>query len=567
MLKIKKKILKLKKKILWYEFNYFIKNKNIISNEKYDFLIKKLEKLENKYPTLKTNNSPTKNINYKFLKTFSIKKHNINMLSIKNIYSYKELYKYVKKIKKIYNTKIFCCELKIDGIAISLLYENNYLIKALTRGNGKYGEDITKNIKCIKCIPKNINIKEKFRNLEIRGEIFISKKEFININKKNIFSNSRNITSGTIRQSNKDLIKKRNLSFVGYDIYINYQKKNLILQNKCLKKIKKLGFYIDKNTKICNNILKIKNFYKKIKKNRKIFNFEIDGIVIKVNNINIQKKLGNNNKYIKWAIAWKFPSKKSYTKILNIKYKVSKNGTIIPIANIKTTYINGIKIKNINLYNLNYLSKLSLSINNKIIIERSGDVIPKLYRIIKCKNNKIKIPNKCPYCKSKINIKEKLPKCFNLNCYKKIENIIINFISKKGFNIINFGKKTIKKLIKYKYIKNILDIFYISKKKLIKIPGIKNKLANKIILSIKLSIKNIKLNNLIYSLSIPYIGISTSKKISKKIKTFNNFIKIKKNNLIKIKKLEKYKINSIIKYIKNKNNINILKKIKKIINI
>ncbi len=551
-IKIKKKINKIKKKINKYDLYYFYKNKSIISDEKYDFLMKKLEKLENKYKFIKNKNSPTKIINYKFKNSFKKEKHNFPMLSIKNIYNYKELNEYIKKIKKKIKIKNFCCELKIDGVAISIIYEDNKFKKAITRGNGIFGENITKNIKYIKDIPRKIKTKQKIKNIEIRGEIYIKKKNFYKLKKKKNFSNSRNITAGTIRQSNAKIIKKRKLSFIAYDILIYKNRKIFIEQSKSIKKLKNFGFKTEKNIKIYKKLLDIKNFFKKIKKKRKKIKFDIDGIVIKINNKYHQEIIGYNKKYIKWAIAWKFPSEKKKTKIKKIKFQVSKNGIIVPILIIKKIKIDNVKIKKINLHNLNYLNKLSLSENNKIIIERAGDVIPKIYKVINSKKKKINIPKKCPLCKKKINIKKKIPKCKNIKCLSKIENIIINFVSKKGINVIGLGKKIIKKLINYKQVKSIIDIINISKEKLIKIPNIKNKLAKKIENSIKNSIKKIKLSNLIYSISIPNIGSSLSEDISKKIKSFNEFIKIKKNKLKKIKTLGKTRINSIINFI-NKN--------------
>ncbi len=564
--KIKKKIQYLSKKIKKYSFYYFNKNKNLISNEKYDFLIKKLEKLEKKYPLYKLKNSPTEKINYKFFKRFKTYKHKILMLSIKSEYSVKKIYKYINKLKKKYHKINFFCELKIDGIALSLIYKRKKLYKALTRGNGTYGENITKNIKVIKSIPKKIKYKKKNKYLEIRGEIFIKKKNFYKINKKNNFSNSRNLTSGTVRLLNKNIIIKRKLSFIGYDLIINNKRKIIKKQSKCLKKINKIGFSTEKLTLKTKSFKKIVNFYRKIKKNRKKINFEIDGIVIKINNRKIQEKIKNNKKYIKWAIAWKFPPKKKSTIVKNIKYKVGKNGIITPIVIINLINIDGVNIKKINLYNIKYLRKISLNIGDKIIVERTGDVIPKISKIIsKVKKNKLIIIKKCPSCNKKINIYENQPKCyFNLTCPKQLEKILINFVSKNGFNIPNIGPKIIKKLIKYKYIKYITDLLKLKKKILISVPNIKRKLSNKIYYSIKKSIKNIKIKNFIYSLSIPYIGISTCTYLSKKIKKIKDFINFKKKNIYK-KKIGKKKYESIINYLNNKNNIKQLNLLIKII--
>ncbi len=561
-LELKNKIISLRKKINKYSNNYLNKDKDLIKDEKYDFLLKKLITLEKKYPIYQTKNSPTKIINYKFNKNNIKEKHVIPMLSIKSIYNFKYIKKFLNKIKKKYNKKKFCCELKIDGIAISLIYKNNKLYKSITKGNGIYGENITNITKYISSIPKKINYNKIKNIIEIRGELFINKKNFIKIQKKEkIFSNSRNLTSGTIRLLNKNLIKKRNLSFIAYDIIINKCRYKIKSNIKCLKKIKKLGFKIDKYTKKYTSIKKIKKFYKKIEKKKKKLKFNIDGVVIKINNRKLQEKLKYNNYYINWAIAIKFSSKKKTTIINNIKFKVGKSGIIIPIIIIKPIYIGGVKIKKINLYNLNCLIKLNININDKILIERKGDVIPKIKKIIKIYNkfNNIYI-NKCPCCNYKINLNLNIPKCLNNKCQKKILGKIINFVSKNGFNIKYLGNKTLKLLIKNKYINNINDIFKLNINNLIKLNNFKYKKSNNIIKSIKNSIKNIKLNNFIYSLSIPYIGILSANYIYKKIKNIK-FLNKKSNYIKKLNKLSKKQINSIITFLNNKKNINNINKI------
>ncbi len=576
-----KKIKTLNKKLEKYSFYYNNLNKSLIKDEKFDFLIKKLEKLENKYPQFKNKNNITNKIKYLFLKKTKIKKHNIPMLSINNVYDKKSLKKYLNKIQNKFKTKKikFCCELKIDGIAINLIYINNYLKYAFTRGNGKYGENVTENIKQVKNIPLNINNKIN-KSLEIRGEIFINKKNFSKINKKNkqkqqkLFSNQRNLTAGTIRLKNKNIVKKRNLSFIGYDL-IKDKKNRLFNHNqfKCLKKIKKLNFPIDKYSKICSSYEEIINFYNHILSIRKKLKYEIDGIVIKINNRKIQEEIKHNNKYIKWAIAFKFPTKKKITTLKKIKYQISKQGLIIPIGIIKPIFLSGTNIKKINLHNLKYLSELSLHENNKIIIEKSGEIIPKINKIIKCNNiqKKIKIPKKCPSCKNKLNFKNNIPKCNEyLKCKEQIKKRIYDSISKNGLNIKNIGLKLIHLLVDTKQIKNTIDLLKIKKKNLIKLTKIKKKQAEKIKNSINQAIKKINLNKFIYSLLIPNIGKLTSKVISKKFKTFNKFISYKSKNINKIKNIGETKYISFDNYFKNKKNIknintlfNIIKKINK----
>ncbi len=560
--KIKNKIKKLKNLIKKYSFYYFKKHTSIINDEKYDQILEKLKLLENKYPIYKSKNSPTQKIIYKVNKTF---KHKFPMLSIQSIYTYKKLYKFINKIYNKYYTNIFCCELKIDGIAISLIYKNNILYKALTRGNGLYGENITNIIKYIKSIPKILKNKIKNSTIEIRGEIFINKKNFNKINKFNNkkYSNTRNLTAGTINSLNKKLIKKRKLSFLAYYIIINNNKSFIKNHYKSLLLIKKIGFNIDKYTKIYNSYKNIIKYYKKILSKRNKIKFNIDGIVIKVNNIKIQNLINYNNKYIKWAIALKFPSQTKTTKVLNIKYKIGITGIIIPIIIIKPININGVIIRKINLYNLNYLKKTNIVINNKILIERKGDVIPKIIKNLSYNKNKKNILiKKCPSCKSLLNYNILVPKCNNINCIEKIKNNIIKIISKQGFNIKYLGPKTIKLFLKKKIIKNSLDLLKLKINKLYNKLKYNKKKFYKIIKSIHYSIKNIKLYNLIFILSVPKIGYFTSIYISKKIKTIKNLLII--NNINKLKNLTKNKKKSLIIYLNNKKNINYIKNLQKI---
>ncbi len=561
-----KKILYLEKKIKKYSFYYFNLNKNLISNEEYDYLLRKLQIFKKRYQKKKY----TQNINMLLNNKFKKKKHNIPMLSIKSIFSIIELKKYINIINKKFDSQKFCCELKIDGIAISLIYIKNKLKYALTKGNNIYGENVLNNIKKIQNIPKYLNIKINFEYLEIRGEIFISKKNFLILNKKNknnkkkIFSNTRNLVSGSIKQINNENIKERNLSFIGYDIILNKKNRLICLnQFKSLYFIKKLGFNISRYTKIYSTLNEIINFFKKINKIRNHIFYPIDGIVIKINNKKIQEKINSNKNYVKWAIALKFTPKSKITKLKNINFQIGKYGTIIPIAIIDKINISGVNISKINLYNLNFLKKLSLSINDKLLIVRSGDVIPKISKIIKSnKENKILIPKNCPSCNIKINFKNKIPKCnSNLKCPEQLINKIKTLTSKEGFNITGIGPKLIKLLIKYKYIIHITDIFYLKIEQLIKIPKIKYKLAKKIINSINKSLKNIKLHNIIYSLSIPNIGKHTCYILSKNFKTLKKFALCTLNDLQKIKKLNKKKINNIVQYLKCFTNLKLIKKL------
>ncbi len=576
---IKKKIFLLTQLLNKYSLDYNNLQKLHINHYKYDILLNKLKLLEKKYPQYQLYNSPNQQIYYEYNTKKTLIKHNIPMLSINSVYSYKQLQKFLDNInKKFINIKhIYDCELKIDGIAISIIYKKKKLFQSMTRGNGKYGENIIEHIKNIPCIPHILNTNINATYIEIRGELFITKKKFYILNKyhkikkKKIFSNTRNLVAGAIKKTKNTKLIDSKLSFIGYDLIIN-KKNRLSLEiknNKLLKQIEKLNFKIDKYTIFCKTYKEIKQFYKLINKKRSLLPYNIDGIVIKINNRILQENIKCNKKYIKWAIAWKFKSYSEWTKLLDIKYKVSKQGIINPIAIVNTININGVNINKINLHNLNYLKKLSLSINDKILVKRSGDVIPVINKIIKINNtNYINIPNTCPSCKKKLDFNYIIPKCNNKSiCPEQIINYIHHFISKNGLNIQGIGIKITKKLIKYKIITNIIDLLQLKKQQLLLLPNFQKKLSTKIIHSIQYAIRNIKLYNFIYALSIPYIGINTSYVIAKKYIQMQYLINDRKNNFSNIKKIGLSKINAIKNFIYNKENFLILKKLLIILNV
>ncbi len=576
---IKTKMFLLTKRLNKYSLDYNNLKKLKITHYKYDLLLNKLKLLEKKYPEYQLSNSPNKQIYYKYNKKTLLIKHNIPMLSINSIYSYKQLKKFFENIKKKFLNinYIYCCELKIDGIAISIIYKNKKIFQSMTRGNGKYGEDILSHIKFIPCIPHTLKTNINNTYIEIRGELFINKKKFHILNKynysrgKKIFSNTRNMVSGTIKKKKINKLINNQLSFIAYDLIID-QKNRLSIETNhylLLKQIKNLNFKTDNNTIICKTYNEIKQFYKFIKKQRPFLPYNIDGLVIKINDRITQENIKYNNKYIKWAIAWKFKSYSAWTKLVNIKYQISKQGIINPIAIVNTVHINGVNINKINLHNLNYLKKLSLSINDKILVKRSGDVIPVITKIIKINNhNYINIPNICPSCQNKLDFTYSSPRCTNISiCPEQKIHYIHHFISKNGLNIQGIGLKITKKLIKYKIIKNIIDLLQLTKQKLLLVPHFKEKLSNKIITSIQYAIQHTQLYNIIYALSIPSIGINTSYIIAKKYIKMKYFINDRKNNFDQIKKIGPTKISIIKKFLYNKNNFLLLKKLFFILNI
>ncbi|QJC38391.1 NAD-dependent DNA ligase LigA [Enterobacteriaceae endosymbiont of Donacia fulgens] len=576
----KKKIINLRKKILNYNYKYHVLNNSNILDYQYDKLLSKLEKLENLYPYLKNKYSPTKLVGsrYKSLIFFKKSYHKIPMLSLNNVFNKNDLFKnFFFPINKLINKLNFCCELKFDGIAINLLYKNGILISAATRGDGIIGENILKNVLKIKSIPYMLKGKNFPKILEIRGEIFITKKKFIKLNqqkfgKYKLFSNTRSATYGILK-INKDINEKifNLLNFYSYGIGFIDQIR-FVNQQEILTKLEYFGIPICKYTKIYSSYYKIINFYKYFKKNRNLLPYNIDGIVIKINNIKKQKILGYTNHAPKWAIAYKFPSQEKLTLLKKIIFQIGRTGVITPIAYFNTVNINGVNINFATLYNINEIKRLNLKIGDHIVIQRCGDVIPKITNVIinkqfLKKRINILIPTLCPSCNSilKKTVNNILYCKSGLSCKDQLKAYLKHFVSRDAININFIGKKLINKLVDKNLIKNVIDLLNLNNNILSKIDNLGNKSINKILQSLK-NKQKVTFNKFLFSLGIPEIGIVTCYHISLFFTTLEKFLNTNLVELRSIKNIGKKTSLNIFNFINKKDNIiiikNLLKKIK-----
>ncbi|MCV2502073.1 MAG: NAD-dependent DNA ligase LigA [Candidatus Lightella neohaematopini] len=562
--KIKRKIISIRKLINYWNYLYYVKNKPIVSDYEYDQAVKELILLENYRPDLITSESPTQKINVN-IKNFHNSIHHISpMLSFDSIYKYNDLINFDNKIRNIFKVDriVYCCEPKIDGVAVSILYENGKLKYAVTRGNGYIGENITNNILNISSIPLSIenNITKIPSLLEIRGEVFL-----IRNNKSNLL-NERNNVAGALRKSNLDVSDKKLLGFYCYSADIISKELFFDYHYNLLQYLKLYKIPINKYISCFTNTKDIIKFYHDMHKKKALLNFNTDGIVIKINSFAMQKKLGVTNKIHKWAIAYKFPSHEKITTVKNIVYQVGRTGVITPVAKLSMINIAGANITSASLHNFNEIEKLNIMINDTVIVSRIGDVIPKITKVLLYKRNsnaiKIKIPNKCPVCNSvtKYNSnKTKLICTGKLNCSAQFTELVKHFVSKNAVNIPGLGNKLISKLINNNIISNLIDIFYLKEVDLIKISGINHRLAKKIICEIKQSKKNINLPNFIYSLGINGVGIVTSILLSKFYKNINSLIVSDIKILMRIKGVGLKTAKNIYDFFQDKNNLFIVK--------
>ncbi|MBK4775494.1 DNA ligase [Candidatus Pantoea edessiphila] len=562
------KIVELRKKLLYHERLYYVHDSPEIPDTEYDQMILQLKKLEKKYPELSHNYSSTQLVGGKRLKIFDKIKHHTPMLSLENIFNKKDLLLFDRRVKKkLKNNKVqYCCELKIDGLAVNLIYDNGLLTKAATRGDGYTGEDITDNILTIKSIPYKLIDNNIPVLLEIRGEAFMAQMDFEKLNEESrinfrkTFANPRNAAAGSIRHLDPNITASRSLSFFCYGLGI-INKGNLSSSHvKKLQQLKEWGLPVSNYIKIAQDINDILMFYEEIKKIRNTLEFDIDGIVIKVDSEEMRQYLGCSTKSPHWAVAWKFPAQEKSTYIKDVKFQVGRTGVVTPVAILNPIKIGGVNIKSATLHNGKEIQRLGLHINDLVIIRRAGDVIPQVMNVITSKRSKnskkIIFPCYCPICSSHIErIKENgISRCTGgLTCNAQKHNTIKHFISSKAMNIRGIGDNLIDKLIKKGYVNTVVDLFLLSEKQLLDIDGLGLRSARNILFALEKS-KHTNLQRLIFALGIREVGELTALNLANYFVNIENFMKADFNELIKVSNVGHKTAKYIFNFIQEENN-------------
>ena len=535
--KIENTYLKKIKLLTRFNKNYFDKAKPIVSDFEYDQLKKEILLLEKKYKFLKNRNSPSQSVGFKPSKNFKKVIHRVPMLSLANAFSKEDLENFEKKILNFLdqkqNFKIeYSAEPKIDGISASLIFKNKKFIKGLSRGDGKEGEDITENLKTIKDIPNLIDSKSFPDEIDIRGEVFIQNSDFKNLSSK--FANPRNAASGSLRQKNPNETKKIPLKFIAYTF--GYEKNlEIKTQKDYLSKLKEWGFKVNPLNKSIIGVDNLIKNYQEIEKIRSELDFDIDGIVYKVNDIKLQKRLGNVANAPRWAIAHKFSANSAISKIINIEIQVGRTGALTPVAKIKPVNIGGVIVSNATLHNEDEINRKDIRIDDNVVVERAGDVIPHIVSVDlvkrKSQSKKFIFPKKCPCGFETIKEFNKTTKKFDAvrrcpdrgyDCDKMAKERLKHFVSKEAFNIDGFGKKIVENFWELKIIKLPQDIFNLDYSEIEKLEG----WGRQSIANLRYSIdskRKISFDRFIYSLGIRHIGLENAKLIARNLKTPKNF--------------------------------------------
>ena len=577
---LKRDYLKKIKLINKYNKFYYDKNNPLTSDKEYDKLKKNILEIEKKNPNLINKESPSLKVGYKPSKIFNKIKHKVPMLSLANAFNELNLKNFEKKIINFLSLNEqsvieYSAEPKIDGISASLIYKKGMLAKGLSRGNGIEGEDITKNLKTIKDIPKKIISKNFPNEIDIRGEVFITKNDFKKMSEK--FANPRNAASGSLRQKNPAETQKIPLKFIAYT-FGHIDNYNIETQSDFLSNLKNWGFKISEFNKTIKGIKNLTLHHYEFEKKRYNLEYDVDGLVYKVNNFDLQKRLGFVANAPRWAIAHKFSANSSISKILNIDIQVGRTGALTPVAKIEPVNIGGVVVSNATLHNEDEINRKDIRIGDTVKVERAGDVIPHVVSVDKdkreAKSTKYIFPDKCPSCGSKT-VKDfneltkkydAVRRCTNENfqCEKiAIENIK-HFVSKEALNIDGFGKKIVEKFWELKIVKFPQDIFKIDFDKIKELDGWGDLSVSNLKYAIEKS-KKISLDRFIYSLGIRHIGQENARLLAQHLKNFDNFFELSKNidieNLLNIDGIGETQLKSIKRFFSNKINLNILEKL------
>ena len=565
---------------------YYEDNKSRIEDQEYDKLKNKILLLEKEYPFLRDSNSPSLKVGHKPSKNFKKITHKVPMLSLGNAFSENDLNNFEKKILNYINDFKFedieySAEPKIDGISASLIYKDGIFIKGLSRGDGKEGEDITENLKTIRDIPQKISYKNFPSEIDIRGEVFIKNSDFVTLNDR--FANPRNAASGSLRQKDPKKTEKIPLKFIaytyGFENGMNFKKQSEFLEHLSL-----WGFKTNPLNKVLKGIKSLMKNYTEIEKKRSEIDFDIDGIVYKVNDFKLQNRLGYVANAPRWAIAHKFSANKGVSKILDIDIQIGRTGALTPVAKIKPINIGGVLVSNASLHNEDEIDRKDIRINDYVVVERAGDVIPHIVSVeINKRSNDTKkflFPTLCPSCGSKTikeynNItkkKDAVRRCSSegFECEKVAIEKIKHFVSKEAFNIDGFGKKIVEKFWDLKLVRYPQDIFKLDYSKIEKLDGWGDLSVNNLKYSIDQK-KKISLDRFIYALGIRHIGIETAKLISKHVKTSKNFLNLQNDStLTEIENIDgigETQIQSIKKFFSLKINRLILKELDQVLQI
>ncbi len=567
----------MRQQIRHHDYRYYVLSDPEISDKEYDELIRELKDLESRYPEFVTPDSPTQRVSGEVLEGFRTVRHRRKMLSLDNSYSIEELKRWQERIKRVLKSSQdinYMAELKIDGVSCSLTYDNGILKLGATRGNGEIGEDVTQNIRTIKSIPLRLTGNNIPGILEVRGEVFMSKKDFVKVNntrKENnqpLFANPRNSASGSLKLLEPGAVAKRNLKFISHSFGF-IEGADLTSQREFFDKVRSWGLPVSNHSKYCRGLDEVIEFCRYWQGRRDKVDYEVDGVVVKVDSFLKREKLGQTLKNPRWAIAYKFPASRATSRIKKVEMSVGRTGVITPVAILNPVECGGVIISRATLHNFDEVKKLDVRIGDAVLVERAGDVIPKIVKAIKSKRKgkekRISIPKICPVCKSEV---EKYKEegvavcCINPNCPAQLKGGVLHFSGKSAMDIEGMGRAVAGEIINRGFIRDLADIYSLNKNHLQAIPLFKEKKIKRLLKAIADS-KNRGLSKFLFGLGIRYIGEKAALNLSRFYGDIDRFFSLKTEDLESVPEIGRVSANSVVDYFSQPQVKRMVKKFKK----
>lgn len=568
----KKRIEELTELIIKYDKAYFVDDNPLVPDAVYDQLFRELVELEAKYPEFVLEHSPTKRVGSEPVDAFRKVEHEVPMLSLGNAFQEQELFDFHRRVTQaIGNDVEYICELKIDGLAVSLTYEDGKLVRGATRGDGSVGEDITSNLKTIRSIPLMI---EETGKLEVRGEAYMPKRSFEQLNEERkekgeqLFANPRNAAAGSLRQLDPRIAAKRHLDMFAYG-YGVWQIPEVGTHSGRLEKLQKLGFKINPHWEICRSIDEVIAFVKKWTEQRSSLPYDIDGIVVKVNDIKQQEQLGFTARTPRWAIAYKFPAQEAVTTLIDIELSVGRTGVVTPTAILEPVFVDGSTVSRATLHNEDHIRALDIRIGDRVIIKKAGDIIPQVVRVLFEERKEglepYRMPDHCPACNSKlVHLDDEVAlRCINPDCPAQLKEGIIHFVSREAMNIDGLGEKIIEQLFDAGLIKSIADLYRLKKEDLLPLERMGEKSVQNLLTAIEASKQN-SLEKLIFGLGIRHIGEKAASLLAKNFKTMDALKNATFDELVAIDEIGEKMAESVVKFFKEEKVVQLIEQLERL---
>ncbi len=571
---IKRRVEKLRKEINYHNYRYYVLDDPVISDYEYDMLVKELRELEEQYPELITPDSPTQRVGGQPIEGFPSVRHRVPMLSLDNTYSKDEVLEFHKRVVKLVGMEPeYVVELKIDGVAVSLRYEGGGFVQGATRGDGIIGDDITVNLRTIRSLPlRLLTDEEDLKSIEVRGEVFLSKEHFLKLNKQReekgepLFANPRNAAAGTLKLLDPREVSKRGLEIVIHTIVEIPER--IETHYDALRILKEIGFPVSPHATLCRTMDEVFEVLNEWQDRRKGLPFEVDGMVIKVNSFDLQRRLGSTSKSPRWAVAYKFPAQQATTVIREIVLQVGRTGVITPVAVFDPVSLAGSTVSRATLHNEEEIRRKDIRVGDTVIVEKGGDVIPKVVKVIKEKRSgqekPFKMPEHCPVCGSKL-IKypgEVAWRCENIACPAQLKRRIQHFASRQAMDIEGLGKVLVEQLVDRGLVRDYGDIYYLRKEELLRLERMGEKSVENLLNAIELS-KSRAFHRLVFALGVRYVGARVAKILARHFPSMDRLIGAKFDELVSIEEIGEVIAKSVVDFFHRDTNLKVIEKLRR----